>query len=50
MQTKTDKLNKISMQIGLKIQEGNTKILRINAREGGGPIILRGTPLEEVNS
>jgi hypothetical protein len=24
--------------------------MRINATEGSGPIILKGTPLEEVNS
>jgi hypothetical protein len=50
MQTKTEKLNKISMQIALKINEVKIKNMRINATEGSGPIILRGTPLEEVNS
>jgi hypothetical protein len=50
MQTKTERLNKIYIQIGLKIREGKSKIMRIKATEGKGPIILRGTPFEEVNS
>jgi hypothetical protein len=43
-------LNNISLQIGLNIHEGKTKIMRINATDGSCPIILTGTPLEEVNS
>ena len=47
MQAKTTELAADSAQVGLKIHEGKTKILKINT-VGEDPITLHGNELEEV--
>ena len=49
MQAKTSDLANISEQVGLKIHESKTKILRINT-ENREPIRLRGKELEDIES
>ena len=49
MQAKTTELAAASAQVGLKIHEGKTKILKINT-EGENPITLHGSELEEVEA
>ncbi len=49
MQEKTSDLSSVSAQLGLRIHEGKTKILKIQATSTE-PVKLRGKPLEEVES
>lgn len=49
MQDKTTELAATSLQVGLKIHEGKTKILKINAASED-PVILNGNELEEVET
>lgn len=49
MQEKTSDLSSVSAQLGLRIHEGKTKILKIHATSTE-PVKLRGKPLEEVES
>ena len=49
MQQKTDIIEDISRNIGLKINRGKSKILRVKSK-GTEPITVRGEPLEDVNS
>ena len=48
MQTKSEKLEKESERIGLKINIEKTKIMKLNPKNKD-PIILRGQEVEEVN-
>ena len=48
MQRKMDLLSQVSSGTGLHINEGKSKVLRINACDA--PITLQGSPLEEVES
>ena len=49
MQNKTNELATISSQVGLKINEGKTKILKINT-DRNDPVTLQGNALEEVET
>ena len=49
MQDKTTELAATSSQVGLKIHEGKTKILKINTASED-PVTLRGSELEEVEA
>ncbi|PFX25697.1 ATP-dependent helicase SGS1 [Stylophora pistillata] len=49
MQDKTTELAATSSQVGLKIHEGKTKILKINTASED-PVTLRGSKLEEVEA
>lgn len=49
MQEKTSDLSSVSAQLGLRIHEGKTKILKIHATSTE-PVKLRGKSLEEVES
>jgi len=49
MQLKTSELARTSITTGLKIHEGKTKILKINARSQD-PVTLNGKELEEVDT
>ncbi len=49
MQDKTTRLADISSQVGLAIHKQKTKIMRLNATREE-PVLLAGTPLEEVES
>ena len=49
IQDKTTELETTSSQVGLKIHEGKTKILKINTKSED-PVTLRGSELEEVEA
>jgi len=49
MQEKTDIIEQTSRNIGLKINKGKSKILRVKSKNTD-PITVRGEPLEDVNS
>jgi len=49
MQFKTDEFARISKNVGLNVHKGKTKILKIGT-DNDNPVVLEGTPLEEVDS